>query len=1028
MHRFIFALCAILILTSFAHAAPPDQPILATEPGLIHGGPADLARAKADTIQIMGPHGPDATWSYFGDFETAGGDADWNGWTSIDLTAVAADEWSVSSYNAENLHSNGAGNLAAWCGRAYASCGTGDPIGGYGNDWYAWLEYSYEVPDTNAVLNASLDFWINYDVDSGSGGDDTDRIRVLAFSQADSTGYATLGEFRGAAENEHVSFAYRYYPNTFVDNDGDGLNNDVVFWILVETGPTGSDEDCLYPTQGACQIDDITVTLSGLNTDFDDFESGGLAGSSWNIPVNDGAVGDFANLANHLGDLDDCRTNPSYQVNFVDTGFYIDQGLEPQMGVTYVYGPNGYIVQNQGGLTFDPSNSLHNAIRSPVMAWPDQGYDGALLEWTGYIHEELSGVSPGILYNFAVRSTHSDDPADIELADFHDDGYAYYGGPKYINAGWVASDILVPGRKWFQVQFSAWELGYQWGSQGIDGTPAPYFDNVRLKAFTTNHLAMTTRSRDLAQDGFPANGVIDEMDLSNNSIRFDTASSIAYSSIVPGDSLTVSIAPLRDDASLARPPRMYFALKGNPLYDGLRSNAPANDYVEGTNTWDDEWAFDLPDEHFLYPGDVLHYYFEGITDVGGQQYTTVLPADTTGFHDFDRLLAYDTEFVWHGLPSMWEAWSESYDYPHILLWNDFAGRGGDNEWHFALNNLGFVEGQYYDTYNVHAPTFTQDAGLGGRCTLDQLAKYDKILYSCGTLTSQTLSNGDASSGIPADDIGLLTAWLELGGRGLFLTGDNLISDLAGSGSAAADFLTDHVGVELVSEDIKPLINGQSVPTVVVEPANPVFATVDTWLAYGGCRNFNTHNEFDAVQVLPGAERLAQFTDSAGSGDVYSYSAATLYDNPTTSSTVISLPYDFMFVFDDPNEPDKAQAGLSVRARLLLDILVYMHMPLSPYLVPVIPSEPFTTYLYPNPFNPVTRIEYNMPRTGHLGIKVYNLRGELVRTLVDEQREAGPGFVVWDGKNAGGAAQASGVYFYEARTADDVAVGKMTLMK
>jgi flagellar hook assembly protein FlgD len=57
-----------------------------------------------------------------------------------------------------------------------------------------------------------------------------------------------------------------------------------------------------------------------------------------------------------------------------------------------------------------------------------------------------------------------------------------------------------------------------------------------------------------------------------------------------------------------------------------------------------------------------------------------------------------------------------------------------------------------------------------------------------------------------------------------------------------------------------------------------------------------------------------------------------------------------------------------------------------------------------------------------------LRGALVRTLVDEVRPAGEGQAVWDGKNAQGAQAASGVYFYEARTGDEVQIRKMALVK
>ena len=1026
MRQYAMAFCILLFFASIAHASPPDRPILATESGLIHGGPADPAAIKADTIQIMGPNRPEATWSYFGDFETAGGAADWNGWTSIDLTAVQTQTWSVSTYNAENLHGNGSGNLAAWCGQDFASCGAGDPDGGYGNDWDTWIEYAYEVPDTNVVLNTTIDFWINYDLETASTGDDEDLIQILAFTTNYATypaGYAVLGEFRGTGSNEHASAAFRYYPNSYVDNDGDGLDNDVVFWIRTVTGPDTSDEDCGYGSAGAGQIDDITVNLIGLHIDFDDFEGGDLSSSNWTAPNGVNVVGDFANLADNLGDVDECRTNTSYQVNFVDTGFYIAQGLMPQPGLTWTYGPQGYIVQNQGGLTFDNQYGLDNAVRSPVMAWPDQDLDGALLEWNMYLHAPLGPDDPEFFTFVKVRSTVSDDPADIEIVSFQSDGWAYYGGPGYYDLDWLCSSDLVPGRKWVQVELEVWEFAYSWGTGGgMDGTPAPYFDNVRFRAFSTNAPAMSARDVDLAQDGFPASGTVDTADLGNNSIRFDMAGNIGGSGITPGDSLVVTVAPLGTGATLVRAPRMYFALKENALYDALRSNAPAADFVEGQDLGDNLWAFDLPDEHFLFPGDVVHYYFEGLADVGGEQYLSVLPADTTGFHAFAWPVTYDRTFTWRGLPTMHHQSGQDYAYASCLIWND-QGAGAETEraWQDILNHLNLSEGVGYDTYVTRAPTSLQGNGLGGRATAAQIGVYPALLYTSGTLSTGTLSNGDGG-----DDIGLLTAWLESGDRGLYLTGDNLVADLNGGGSAQAAFLSDWLGLTLQSDDLRPLIAGQSAPLVERTAGNPVFLNIDEWVADGSCQTGGSLNTFDAVVAGSGAVRLAEFTDPYGSMGIYTYSAATLFVDPTSSSRVISMPYDFAFIADGPGTA-KASAALSTGGRVLRDVLLYLDVydPIGG----VIPAAGrFTTRLFPNPFNPVTRIDYNLPRAEHLGIKVYNLRGELVRTLIDEQREAGPGFVVWDGKNAGGADQASGVYFYEARTADDVAVGKMTLMK
>jgi len=67
--------------------------------------------------------------------------------------------------------------------------------------------------------------------------------------------------------------------------------------------------------------------------------------------------------------------------------------------------------------------------------------------------------------------------------------------------------------------------------------------------------------------------------------------------------------------------------------------------------------------------------------------------------------------------------------------------------------------------------------------------------------------------------------------------------------------------------------------------------------------------------------------------------------------------------------------------------------------------------YPNPFNPNTTIAYELSEVAKVRLVIYNLLGQKVYTLVDEQKPAGSYTAVWDGKNETGITQASGVYIY-----------------
>jgi len=83
---------------------------------------------------------------------------------------------------------------------------------------------------------------------------------------------------------------------------------------------------------------------------------------------------------------------------------------------------------------------------------------------------------------------------------------------------------------------------------------------------------------------------------------------------------------------------------------------------------------------------------------------------------------------------------------------------------------------------------------------------------------------------------------------------------------------------------------------------------------------------------------------------------------------------------------------------------------------------------PNPFNPSTEIAFALPRNGLVSLRIFDLAGRVVRTLVDEQLAAGAHAVTWHGLDDKGAQAASGTYFYRLDMHGDVVTRKMTLLK
>ena len=79
--------------------------------------------------------------------------------------------------------------------------------------------------------------------------------------------------------------------------------------------------------------------------------------------------------------------------------------------------------------------------------------------------------------------------------------------------------------------------------------------------------------------------------------------------------------------------------------------------------------------------------------------------------------------------------------------------------------------------------------------------------------------------------------------------------------------------------------------------------------------------------------------------------------------------------------------------------------------------------YPNPFNPATRIRYTIPEAGRVSLKVFNLLGQEVASLVNQEQNAGNYVALFEANKL-----SSGVYFYRLEAGSFTQVLKMVLMK
>ncbi len=1035
-----FATAILILIPALAFAAQPaasdaeraNRPDLSAGGEMVYGGPADAAaKTITDSTLVMGPWGSGAAFN--GQFQNTSGGPDWNGWTSVDLTQSTDSHWHADTVGAL------AGSWSAWCGTvAYGSCEPGDPEGGYGNNWDEVLEWRGTVADPEVSCTVTIAATLQSDTEPGYD-------------------YAYLSVVKAGAVLDLLSFddtqaaAPVNQQTVYTPADYEGAAADqVVVQFRFDSDGGWSDEDCWWTTDGAFRVDDLAITLSNGSGYSHDFEDGTLGDL---MPLLPQGVGNFAQIWTNLGTTDTCvRRNTSPMVAFIDDGIVVP-GTGGTPCITWCYGPGGFIVNTTGGLA-GPEAHIHNAIESPVMAWPGPNHEGARLEFD--VWEDLPFVSqaPGIFYSWHVRSTVEADPAAIGAMPWQNRNIFHYGGPNWRRHVQVVGDLIPADAQWVQIQLACIEFGWQWDIRGNDGSPSPYFDNVRLTAYPHHGPELVARVVDLPHDTFPEGGTLDLVDLGANNIRFDSGSDInryQWNDALgndPGDSVLVRVTPQRAGATLVGVPRLHWSLKRNPLFDAYRSSGlPDQGSIEGWNALNsngvpvpDLFAFDLPDTGFLFPGDFLYYYFSATDEVGGEQQTALLPADTTGFSNFDDPMAWLPIYKLHALPTLTEVAGQpgTITQPAILFWDDAGAVGNRDEWYMAYRNLGLVAGVDYDIYYTNAPSSGTGNGLGGRSTAVQLAGYSELIYTSGVQTAFTIVDGDPSNGDFSLDSQVLTAWLEQGGKDMLLTGDDLAGDLTrrGGGTGRA-LLHDWMGVDLVDENVLGLIDLQTAPLIRVVPGQPVFMTVDQWrgvanclsqstVYYGGGSTTTGNKRYDGVASRAGAQRLAEFTDPSGAQGQYTFSAITLNERIDYDARVISLPYDFQSV--ETADDAKAAAGLAARVRLLEDVLNYFGHSGGGEPSGVPAADVFTAGSHPNPFNPATIISWSLPQAGHLGVQVYDVRGRLVRTLVDGPTAAGPGDVRWDGRADGGQNAAAGVYFWRVKAGADTLVGKMALIK
>jgi hypothetical protein len=199
---------------------------------------------------------------------------------------------------------------------------------------------------------------------------------------------------------------------------------------------------------------------------------------------------------------------------------------------------------------------------------------------------------------------------------------------------------------------------------------------------------------------------------------------------------------------------------------------------------------------------------------------------------------------------------------------------------------------------------------------------------------------------------------------------------------------------------------------------------------GGCPELG---DFDVIQPYPGvdgAELVAEYVKA----DLTMRPAGVAYTD-SAGYQAVTLGFGMEFMSDAPLPTGHYASGASDRVDLMANIMEYFGKEPTGPGTGTEGNEAIVTKLShprPNPFNPATTIAYSLAGRSNVAIRVYDVAGRVVRTLVDGEVEAGEHVIVWDGTTDSGKHAASGVYFVKMETAGQTgalrATRKLVLLK
>jgi hypothetical protein len=980
------------------------------------------------------------TWLLVDTFDS-GGSCITEGWTNVDLTSQDPTVWAIDSYwHVHNFGTNPVSGYSAlrdnqslWLGTepdtlSVYLCSYGSP--GYGNNWnQSWCSTNCLTITDGGDADTDPDIGVAFvaHIESEFGWDG------LSFEYRDCLVAGTWESLAGGTSTATGWTGDMDFPpetNSFEFNVP-GVTSAKVRFHFTSDG-SYSDQDNLNPTvMGAVLLDSLTAEGLGVE-DFEGETHGDQSTGDWeacpdvNYDSAGGHSGPYMALFPGIGQIDVDPCGDDYTCLWAalqGSTYYYTCATPPQ--------PTQVSVPFGGIAAVGEDTYLADEVWSPYIPISGSG-SRVILQFQVYRDLPIPNL---IFYVWHVRSVYGNCPGI-----WRDTNNVYYSPgaiPDWIRHGQSVGGLLdLLNATHVQVSLGVWDMCLYWCPGSGCHAGSPYLDTVKLYRVATTGPQYSVDEYSLFQDSFANDGTL------AGKVRADIAVDIRTDTdpiIDPGDSAYVVVTdpsfglaadPVTPNRKavycyVAVWPQGQLGKSGAGLTDDAARWPHRGTQVINTITWDyfrmdsttalDRYCIDLNDNLFEAGDTVCFFYAAKSADGPG----------TVNYYSIDwgtdpnasAVAGHAMEFTC--LPA------GGYNRDGDILFvdgNDQRGGPSQNFWYTTFQALGLAD--KIDRYDVRGPSSgvaNRPEGRVYNVSQQLVGVYRKILWDCVD-NSFTLGDGSGGNNEKTDDYQMVYDFLSglTNPGGVYICGDDVSEQLnAYSGQGALDFRSIYLSYTHVKGSHTTAAPAPQLPITPKGIDNPAGTCLtDDIFIYGGCPLIN---DFDVMAGVSPTSTEEMWYDQNAANHAAVVSQAT--NNGSTTVGVVFSGFSFIYIRDD-NDGD----GVFDRDQHLYDILWWLgNSPPQPTAAgPALKNE--LSQNYPNPFNPQTTIAFSIKSRGAVSVKVYNVAGQLVRTLVNENRAAGPHTVVWDGRNDSGSPVASGVYFYKLVANNFSQTKKMVLLK